>query len=90
MSTWKQAAAFVTIVFVIVVIQSTLASPLIQLEDTLLQFGDYSNQQFDGNALIDGLFAQWFNMGLIAIFLLAAVVIARLVRRELTRQGRQP
>jgi len=89
MSTWKQAAAFITLVFVIVVIQSALADPLVTLQSSLLPYAGASGQ-FDGKTLIEDLFSSWFNMGLVAVFLLAGVVIARVVRRELTRQGRRP
>lgn len=87
---WKQAVGFLTVVFVIVVIQSAVAGPLVQLQDTLLDSGDYSNEYMDGEAQIQSLVDAWFNMGLVAIFLLAGVVVARIVRKELTRQGRQP
>jgi hypothetical protein len=89
MATWKQAAAFVTIVFVITVVQAGLAGPLVTLQDALVPYAGGSGQ-FDGVSLIEGLFSSWFDMGLVAIFLLAGAVIARLVRRELTRQGRRP
>jgi len=87
---WKQVAGFLVIVFGIVMVQTTIAGPLYELQTALLTAVDLQSSQFNGAQLIRNLFSSWFNMGLVAIFLLAAVVIARIVRRELTRQGRPP
>lgn len=83
---WKQAAGLLTVVFVLAVLQAALAGPLITLQDGLLDSGDYSNEHWDGESLIEGMFSSWFDMGLVAFFLLMGVAVARAVRRELTRQ----
>jgi len=87
---WKQAAAFLTVVFVITVIQTAIAGPLVTLQDTLINAVDFGSPHFNGASLIRGIVSSWFQMGLVAIFGLMLVAIARVVRRELTRQGRQP
>lgn len=87
---WQQAATFLVVVFIIVVIQAAVAGPLVEVQDSLTSNVDFNNEHFNGPDLIEGLVSTWFNMGLVAIFLLAGSVIALLVRRELTRQGRRP
>lgn len=87
---WKQAAAFLTVVFIIVVIQTAVAGPLITLQNTLIDSVNFGSPHFDGPALITGMVSSWFDVGLVAIFGLMGVAIARVVRKELTRQGRQP
>jgi len=87
---WRQAATFLVVVFIIVLIQSVLAGPLVTLEDSLISAVDFGSPHFDGAQLIRGLVSTWFNMGLLAVFILAGGVVAMLVRRERTRQRRQP
>lgn len=87
---WKQALSLLVVVFIIVVIQSAVAGPLIQLQDSLIGSVTFGSPHFDGAQLIRDNVSTWFNMGLIAIFGLMGVAIARVVRKELTRQGRQP
>jgi ABC-type Fe3+ transport system permease subunit len=83
---YRQVLSVLVIVFVIVLIQSTLAGPLVQLEGALTGVADLSNPHFDGESLISGMFSSWFNVGLVAIFLLIGVTVARVLRRELTRR----
>lgn len=87
---WKQAAGLIVIIFVLVLLQSVAAGPVFTLQDSLNESGDYDNAQFDGNELINGLYVSWFDMGLVAVFLLLGVALARVVRRELNKFRRQP
>lgn len=87
---WKQAATFITIVFVIVLVQALVADPLVTLQNSLLDSVTFGTTQFDGPQLIKDNIAAWFNMGLVAVFVLMGVVVARAVRKELTRQRRGP
>lgn len=82
---WKTAATLLTIVFVLVMIQSVLAQPLSTVTTDLNATGDYNNEHFDGNARITGYFGDWLNMGLIGIFGILMWGFARVLRRELTR-----
>lgn len=85
---WKTAATVLIIVFVIVLLQAVLAGPFVQIQNDLNETGDYSNDYFDGNALITGWISDWFNAGLIGIFGIMTWGVARVLRRELTRGGR--
>lgn len=87
---WRQAATFLVVVFIIVAIQSALAGPLFEVQNGLIDAVSFNNAHFDGPGLIRGMVSTWFDMGLVAIFFLGGSVIALLVRRELTRQGRPP
>lgn len=87
---WKQAAALVSIIFVITVVQSLLAGPIFQFQDTVIAAVSFGSPHFDGASLIKGLISSWFNMGLVAVFLVIGVAIARVVRKELTINKRQP
>jgi len=87
---WRQAATFLVVVFIIVVIQATLAGPLVTLENSLISAVDFGSPHFDGAQLISSLVSTWFNMGLLAVFVLGGGVIAMLVRKEFSRQGRPP
>lgn len=82
---WQQAATLLTAVFVLTVGQAVLAGPLLTLQGDLSDTVG-SNEHFDGGSLISGLFGSWFDMGLVGVFLLMGVAIARVVRRELTRR----
>jgi hypothetical protein len=86
---WKQAASLVTIIFVLTLLQSLLADPVYTLETSLLAV-DFGSPHFDGASLISGLISSWFNMGLVAVFVVIGVALARTVRKELTvnRRGR--
>lgn len=87
---WKQAAALVSIIFVLTLLQSLLAEPVFVFRDTLLSAVDFGSPHFDGGSLISGLISSWFNMGLVAIFVVIAVALARTVRKELTVNRRGP
>lgn len=87
---WRQAASFLVFVFILVVLQSVLAGPLLELQTSLITSVDFASPHFDGPQLIRGLVSTWFDMGLVAVFFLGGSVVALLVRRELTRQGRPP
>jgi len=80
---WREVAAVLTVVFVVVVIQTIAAPALVQTTEDLKDSGEYSNDHFDGESLIDGYVDAWFNMGLIALFGMMAWGVARVVRREL-------
>lgn len=86
---WKQAASLVTIIFVLTLLQSLLADPVYSLEASLLDVG-FGSPHFDGASLISGLISSWFDMGLVAVFVVIGVALARTVRKELTvnRRGR--
>lgn len=84
---WRAAATVLIVVFGVVLVQAAIADPLITFETSLNATGDYSNEHFDGNAIIDGLPQAWFNMGLIAIFGLMVYGVMRVIRQELTRGG---
>lgn len=85
---WRQAVTFLVIVFVIVVVQAILAGPVVDIQNDLTDSVDWNNEHFDGPSTIENMVTSWFRMGLVAIFLLMGVAVARVVRRELTRQGR--
>lgn len=85
---WKTAATALIVIFVIVLLQSVLAGPFVQIQEGLNETGDHSNEYYDGNSLITGWVSDWFNMGLVAIFGLMTWAVARVVRKELTRGGR--
>lgn len=87
---WKQMASFLVLVFVLLTLRAVLAGPLRQIENALLDLGNLSNEHFDGATVISGIFDQWFLMVLLAVFLLMGVAIARVVRKELTRQAERP
>lgn len=87
---WKQAAALVSIIFVITLVQSLLAGPIFEFQDSLIAAVDFGSPHFDGASLITGLVSSWFDMGLVAVFLVIGVAIARVVRKELTINRRQP
>jgi len=85
---WRTAATVLIIAFVVLSLQSILASPMVEVTGALNATGDYSNQYFNGNALITGYLDSWFDMGLIAVFGMMGWGVARVLRREITR-GRQ-
>lgn len=88
---WKTAATVLIVVFVIAVMQSALAGPAVQIQESLNGTGDYSKLDgvsgYNGNEVISGLLGSWFDMGLLAMFGVMAWGVARVVRRELTRGG---
>jgi|APHM01.1.fsa_nt_gi hypothetical protein len=86
---YRQVLTVLVVVFVITLVQSALAAPLVQLEGALTGVADLSGGQFDGEVLISGLFDSWFNMGLVAVFGLIILSAARVLRRELTRRRAQ-
>lgn len=88
---WRTVATVLIVVFLIAVVQSALAGPLVQITSSLNDTGDYGDldgvEGYDGNSVISGMASDWFNMGLVAMFGMMAYGIARVVRRELTRGG---
>lgn len=82
---WRTIAAVLIVVFSIVLVQSVIAGPLVTYTDTMSGSGDYSNEYFDGNALIESYSQHWFNMGLILIFGMMVWGALRVYRREATR-----
>lgn len=84
---WRTVSAVLVVVFVIGVLQAVLAGPLITLTDDVKDTGDFSNEHFDAEQIIDNTRSAWFNMGLVAIFGIMAWGMIRVVRRELTRGG---
>lgn len=88
--TWKQATALVSIIFVLTLLQALLAQPIYALETSLLSAVDFGSPHFDGATLISELIETWFNMGLVAIFVVIGVALARTVRKELTINRRRP
>lgn len=85
---WRTAATALIIVFVLLLLQATLAGPMTQTLDSLNETGDYSNDHFDGNTLIPGYVESIFNMILIAVFGMMGWAATRIVRREITRGRR--
>lgn len=86
--TWRTAAAALIVIFVLLLLQATLAGPMTQTLDSLNETGDYENEHFDGNALIPGYIQDIFNMILVAVFGMMAWATTRIVRREITRGRR--
>lgn len=84
---WKAVSVVLIVVFMIVVVQSALAGPAVEVTESLNATGDYSNDHFDGNALITGFDDAWFDMGLIAIFGIMMWGTWFVLKRELT-EGR--
>lgn len=84
---WRTAATLLIIVFVLLLLQATLAGPAVQISDDLNATGDYDNDHFNGNDRITGYVSDWFNMGLVAVFGMMLWGVARVIRRELTRGG---
>lgn len=85
---WRATAAALIVVVSVIIVQSLVTDPLINILESLAGTGDYSNVAgtgLDGGALITGFAGDWLNMGLILIFGIMAWAIARVVRRELTR-----
>jgi len=85
---WRQAVTLVIIIFVLTVVQALLAGPLTTLETDLVDSGDYSNEHFDGDQLISGMFEGWWNMGLAAVFLLIGAAFVRAVQDQLAARRR--
>lgn len=85
---WKTAATVLIIVFVLLLLQSTLAGPMTQTVDALNETGDYDNPHFNGNSLIPGYLSSWFDMILVGVFGMIAWAGARVLRREITRGRR--
>ena len=84
---WRTAAVVLTVIMAVVVLQAALADPLISVGDQLNDTGDYSNDAYDGNALITSLSKSWINMGTVLIFGIMAYGVATVIKRELTRGG---
>lgn len=89
MMSWKTAATVIIIVFVLLLLQATLAGPMTRTLDSLNETGDYSNEHFDGNSLIPGYISSFFDMILVGVFGMMGWAAARILRREITRGGRR-
>lgn len=85
---WRTAAAVLVVIFSIVVIQSVLIGPLVEVQNGLNETGDYDSDYLDGNSIITDLPETWANMGLVLIFGIMTWGIWRAVREELTRRAR--
>jgi len=85
---WRTAASLIIVVFVLLLLQITLAGPMTATVDALNETGDYDNQYFDGNSLIPGFLSNWFDMILIGVFGMMGWASARILRREITRGRR--
>lgn len=88
---WRVVATVLTVVTVLVIVQSALASPLHETTTQLNETGDYGDLDgvsgYDGNQVITGLWDDWMKMGLIGMFGIMLWGTARVVRKELTRGG---
>jgi hypothetical protein len=83
---WRTIATVLIIVFAIVLAQIVLAGPMMEIQNSLNETGDYNNEYFDGNDVITSMPGHWFNMGLIGIFGIMTWGIARIARNELNRR----
>lgn len=86
----RTIAVAMLVVFFIIILQVTLAGPLTSVADTINGTGDYSDFDRgtnDGNQIITDFPAQWFSMGIVAIFGTLVWATWRVLRRELTRGG---
>jgi hypothetical protein len=87
---WRTAATVLVVALAIAMAQVVLIGPVLQVTSDLNDTGDYSDLEgadddYNGNEVISSLPGQWLNMGLVAMFGIMAWGIARVVRRELTR-----
>jgi hypothetical protein len=87
---WRTAATALVVALAIAMAQVVLIGPVLQVTSDLNDTGDYSDLEgadddYNGNEVISSLPGQWLNMGLVAMFGIMAWGIARVVRRELTR-----
>lgn len=83
---WRTIAAVATVIFLVVVLQSSMIGPLEQFSNSLSDTADgtLQNEHLDANTF-ETLPATWSAMGLIAIFGVMGWGAWRVVRRELTR-----
>lgn len=82
---WKTVATVIAVVFVLALTQIVMAGPLASIIGAFDDSGDYENDYFDGNRIMNDLMNDWFTMGLVAIFGVMMWGFARVLRRELTR-----
>lgn len=85
---WRTITAALTVIFVIVLVQSVLAGPLVDTIDGFQDSGTYDDDSpgdFDGEQRMEDIQDSWFDMGLVLIFGIMAWAVARVARRELTR-----
>lgn len=82
---WRIIATVLVVVFSIILLQGALAGPLTETADRLGGSGDYENEHFDGNQIIQDMPGHWFNMGRVGIFGIMAWGAWRVIREELTR-----
>ena len=79
---WKTISTVIIVVVAIGLAQMFLIGPLFNVQNSLNETGDYSNQYFDGNSIMTGLPGTWLNMGLIGMFGVMTWGLFRIVRRE--------
>lgn len=84
---WKTIAAALTVILAIVLIQQAAVGPLTQIVDGVQESGDYNNEHFQGEQLMDDMVQGWLTGGLVGIFGIMVWALYRLLRREVTRQG---
>jgi len=85
---WRTVATAMIVIFVLLLLQVTLAGPMTRTVDSLNETGDYNNTHFNGNTLITGYLGSWFNMILVGTFGMLGWAGARILRREITRGRR--
>lgn len=88
--TWRTVAAVMVVIFLIAVIQSIMAGPLVTVSESFNQTGDYDLDGNLNNSFITDLPNAWFNMGLVGMFMFLGWGVARVVRREITQRGGPP
>lgn len=84
---WKTIAAALTVILAIVLLQQAAVGPLTAIVDGVQESGDYNNEYFQGDQLMDDMLSAWLTSGLVGIFGIMIWAVYRLVRREVTRQG---
>lgn len=80
---WRTAATLMIVVFVMLIVLSVMADPLVQIANA---FQDLETSgQFNTDSKIDANVNAWFNMVLVGIFGIFGWATWRVLRRELTR-----
>lgn len=80
---WRTAATLMIVVFVMLIVLSVMADPLVQIADAFQ--GIETSGQFNTDSKIDANVNAWFNMILVAVFGVMGWGTWRVLRRELTR-----
>lgn len=84
---WKTVAAALTVILAIILLQQAAVGPLTAIVDGVQDSGDYNNEHFQGEQLMDDMVTGWLLSGLVGIFGIMVWALYRLLRREVTRQG---